>query len=379
VTVLAVAAVSARMLAEAAARDGYEVIALDLFGDVDTCRAAARWLAIGTPERLRIDADALLAALGVLARRGNVAGWIAGAGLESSPELLAEAGRVLPLIATAPDAVRQVRDPETFFAALGTLGIPAPAVQRSLPDDPSGWLVKDPRGQGGWHIRRAPPAGDASLPAHHYAQREVHGVPMSATFLANGTDAVVLGFNEMIVRPVGDRPFVYCGAIGPVPVAPEIGRAVVRAVRALAEAFSLKGLGSVDFMLDGERFHVLEVNPRPPASMALYAGLPLVAAHVDACRHARLPDWPDPLTSPAAHDVEGVEIVYARRPFALAEGVARRLADAPHVHDVACAGTRFRAGDPVCSVEAHAATGAETRARLAEGRESLLGVLESCP
>ena len=39
---LVVAAVSARMLAEAAARDGYAVVALDLFGDVDTRRVSQR-------------------------------------------------------------------------------------------------------------------------------------------------------------------------------------------------------------------------------------------------------------------------------------------------------------------------------------------------
>lgn len=369
---LAVAAVSARVLAEAALREGFDVIALDLFGDVDTCRAVARWFSIGAAGSLQIDPAQVLAALGALARRGDVAGWIAGSGFEAWPDLLEEGHALLPLIGCTPTAVRRVRDPKAFFGALARLGIPAPAVRSELPTDASGWLVKDARGLGGWHVRRALPAGEAALPAQHYAQREVRGVPMSATFVGNGADAVVLGFNEMIVRPIGNRPFVYCGVIGPVPLAADLAARVTAAVREIAAAFDLKGLASLDFMLDGDRFQVLEVNPRPPASMALYAGLSLIEAHLHACRDGVLLPMPS-----ASTRIEGTEIVFARRPFVLAETLAQRLADAPHVHDLPCAGARFDAGDPVCSLEASGDDAGQVRARLAEGRETLLRTLES--
>ena len=77
-TVLAVAALSARMLAEAARADGFDVIAFDVFGDADTRRACSQWLPIGAPDGLRIDAALLLSVLGALAQRGDVIGWIAG-------------------------------------------------------------------------------------------------------------------------------------------------------------------------------------------------------------------------------------------------------------------------------------------------------------
>ena len=40
---LALAALSARALAEAAAREGLRAVALDVFGDADTRRHAADW------------------------------------------------------------------------------------------------------------------------------------------------------------------------------------------------------------------------------------------------------------------------------------------------------------------------------------------------
>ena len=80
---LAVAGLSARLMAEAAAADGFEVLALDLFGDADTCAAATRWFGIGEPAQMRIDGARLLSALEVLARRGDVLGWVSGSGFEA--------------------------------------------------------------------------------------------------------------------------------------------------------------------------------------------------------------------------------------------------------------------------------------------------------
>ncbi|MBS0445368.1 MAG: ATP-grasp domain-containing protein [Proteobacteria bacterium] len=373
---LAVAAISARLLAEAAARDGYAVAALDVFGDVDTCRAASRWFAIGTPQGLRIDPDRVLETLTLLARRGDAIGWIAGGGLEAWPGMLAAGARLLPLFGTAPEAVRRVRDPACFFDALARLDVEAPAVRATLPEPGrTGWLVKDAHGQGGWHVRRAASDGPAVLPEHHYAQQEVPGLAMSATYLANGSDAIVLGFNEMIVRATGARPFVHAGTIGPVDLPASAARRIVRAVRVLAREFELRGLGSVDFMLDGERTWVLEVNPRPSASIAHHARRPLVTAHLEACRDGVLPDWPL-VPAPA---VEGSEIVVAPHDCTLGDAVARQLADDPRVHDVSCAGTRFAAGDPVCSIEARGASAADVRTGLDAARKTIEKILETCP
>ena len=77
--VLAVAALSARVMAEAAANDGFDVIALDLFGDEDTRRASSQWLPIGEPAEMRIDPALVLPALQALARRGDVIAYSFGA------------------------------------------------------------------------------------------------------------------------------------------------------------------------------------------------------------------------------------------------------------------------------------------------------------
>ncbi len=426
-TLLAVAALSARMLAEAARADGFDVVALDCFGDADTRRASAQWVPIGAPGALRIDAALLLEALSALAQRGDAVGWIAGSGFDGQPDLLARGAALLPLIGTPADAVRRVRDPQAFFELLDGLGIPHPPVSLSAPVDAAGWLVKDASGCGGWHIRRAAvsePAPVAALatepaPVHHYFQREVPGAPMSATFIANGSDARVLGFNQLTVRRFGARPFVFCGAIGPVPLPPDVAQRIDAAVRALAAAFALRGLGSLDFMFDGTAFSVLEINPRPPASMALYGQHHLVAAHLRACLHDELP--PDSFAelhllprpsgervgvrgSPgqggglraltptlsqreresipkmprlSVRSVHGTEIVFAPRPIALDAASAQRLGSLAGCHDLPATATRFDTADPVCSVSAQGETTAQVSALLARRSAAVHQFLET--
>jgi predicted ATP-grasp superfamily ATP-dependent carboligase len=413
--VLAVAAISARMLAEAAARDGYGVVALDLFGDLDTRRAVAQWLPIGRDGSLQFDAARVLEALRHVARDvdGGVVGWIPGSGFEGHAELLEAGAQLLPLIGTTADAVRRVRDPRQFFGALAAHAIAHPAVQMDAPADPHGWLLKDAHASGGWHIRdaAAPPrlparaVQDAShgasehiaqAPAHgssqsavpgaaddaavgashdvsHYYQRTMPGMPMSATFIANGSEALLVGFNALRVRSFGAHPHVYCGCIGPVEVPAAVARLVGDAVRLLSAEFGLRGWCSLDFIRDGDAIGVLEVNPRPPASLSLYARRGLIDAQLRACLQGELPR---PAAFAAAR-VGGSEIVYARRPLQLDEAGARRIADWPDAHDLPAAGARFDAGDPVCSLGADAASAAQVEAILEAGRDALLDTLEN--
>ena len=90
---MAVAALSARALAEWARADGRPVLALDAFGDADTRRAAVRWAGIGSAEGLRIDGQRLLDELA----RPGLQVWVAGSGFEAQPELLEAAASRLPL------------------------------------------------------------------------------------------------------------------------------------------------------------------------------------------------------------------------------------------------------------------------------------------
>ena len=414
---LAIAALSARALTEAALADGHQVLALDVFGDVDTQRAAAAWRRVGDCQTdgqtdghtdgqtdgnaQRINQALLCAGLQHAASLG-ASGWIAGSGFELDPDLLLAGAAVLPLIGNPAPVWHAVRDPAQFFGCLQAAGLPHPAWRASVPGDsapadsaptdsaPDGaghWLVKDPGSSGGsavQHLAQWRRSG-LPLPATAYVQRLLPGQPVSLTFIANGQRALVLGANQQQVQalaptdgsPGGGRPFSFAGVIGPVAL-PAAAEALLReALDVLVARFQLRGLGSLDALLDGAQIHLLELNPRPPASLQLYpavAGHGVVAAHVAACRHGHLPArWPPGATHrthPAP--VRGLAVVQAPQALQIDGPLSARLAAWPGVQDVPQPGTRLAAGDPLCSLHTSAASATAVQAALQVARARLL-------
>jgi predicted ATP-grasp superfamily ATP-dependent carboligase len=375
---IAVAALSARMMAESARRGGFDVIALDVFGDADTRRAARAWSCVGAPDPPRLDSDATAAAMARLRTVAGCIGWVAGAGFEGSPSLLARCAAVARLIGNATETMRSVRDPATFFARLAAMGIAYPEIAWTRPVEPGGWLRKDARGSGGWHIRPVQ-LGDPrhpDAPPHVYFQRRREGRSMSALFLADGRDARLLGINELIVEPLRSLPFVYRGAIGPLTLTPRITRDIDEAVRAIVREWRLVGLNSLDFLLDGEGIFVLEVNPRPSASMALHDDVVprgLMRTHVDACLAGSLPTT---MTERAA-GCRGYSIVFAEASLRFPSAMGERWLDLRWCHDIPMPGESIAEGGPVCSVSARGRSASEVRAELATRGRQVLALLAS--
>jgi len=372
---LLVAGLSARLLAEAAHAAGYRPVAADLFGDQDT-RAVGEWHCCGEAGALRIRADALLPLLQAAAQDGDCLGWVAGSGFEGQPDLLARGAATLPLIGNAPEVVARVRDPVTFFAALGALGIPHPPTGRE-PPAALGWLAKDAAGSGGWHVRRhepVPGAGPASGTA--YYQREWPGAAMSVLFLADGREARVLGAARQLQRPLGGRPFVYRGCIGPAPLPRQVSARIEGMVAALCAEFRLRGLNGLDFLLDGPDVAVLELNARPVASIAVHEGVlacGLMRAHLRASLEGWLPA-PSELRSPSS--MRGCEVVFARRHTMIDAQSRNRLAALAGCHDRPARDGCFEWGDPLCSVSAQGADAEAVEAELGRKRTMIRNIVE---
>lgn len=378
---IVVAALSARALAQSARRAGWRVIALDLFGDVDTRDAAAQWIAVGDAQAMRIEGDRVLAALRDARAAGDCLGWVAGAGFEAQPDLLDEGACVLPLIGNDAATLKAVRDPRTFFAALDALHIAHPATRWAPPEAPDGWLAKDFASSGGWHVRALhalPHAASEGTNAQYY-QRDTAGAPMSLLFVADGKRALPIGINALFVRPHGTLPYVYHGAVGPVTDLPAAIHATVGdAAQALVERFSLRGLASLDFLFDGTTLHVLEINPRPTATLPLYdtdAALGLLRWHVDACRGV-LPLVPARRRHARCH---GESIVFAPNTVSVDDGLVMRLRtlgchDVPFPHGAA---PRIPEGAPLCTVAAEGENPAHVNAHLRTRENAVLALVQN--
>ncbi len=373
--IVAVAALSARMLAESARRAGLRAAALDLFGDRDTRAASSLWFDVGG-ETLSIDRERLVMALRRIARLPRVAGWIAGSGTEPLVAELSEMRGLPPLIGNDPRAAAAVRDPSRFFSMLDTLGIAHPPVSTTRPTEP-GWLFKEADGCGGTHVvpaANAPRWDDAG--AHRgYFQRQAKGRPFSALFVAARGRAQVLGFAEQLTSAIGDSPFVHTGSVGPVELPETLARRLREAIATVTAHAGLTGLNSCDFLLDGDDFALLEINARPSSTMALYEAawrehwpFGLVAAHLDACLRGRLPNAP---RGPAAR-CEGQQVLFAPRALTCSSALSDACMANPACRDVPMPGTRIEAGQPLVTVVANAPSRDAVKQALHHERERML-------
>jgi uncharacterized protein len=370
---VAVAGLTARWLAESAAQAGWQVIALDLFGDLDTRRLARQWLPIGRPGRLAIDPELLTRALAA-ARDAGACAWIAGGGFEAWPGLLDAGGPALPRWGMDAAAIATVRDPRAFFSTLDRLGLPHPEVAWDAPSPASGdWLYKRASGSGGCAVR--PAQGVSLVHPDGYFQRFQPGAPMSALCLADGLQARLVALHRQTVRPMGaSLPFVFAGVAGPVDD-PPLQRRVEQALAQLVPAFGLRGLLSLDFIEADEVPCWLEINPRPSASMQLHRGAwprGLLAAHCEALA-GRLPTE-SPCHTGLCH---GVETLYATHHCHLPLATASVLAAHPHRHDLPAPGSRFAPGEPVCTVSARADGAVALQAALQQELAAVQALLAS--
>jgi predicted ATP-grasp superfamily ATP-dependent carboligase len=106
----------------------------------------------------------------------------------------------------------------------------------------------------------------------------------------------------------------------------------------------------MDFILQGDRWLVLELNPRPTATLELYDpdySLGLFRWHLRACR-GELPE-----TAAAPRATRAHAVVYAGAPCRADAGVSFPR----WCRDVPMPGTRFERGEPVCTVHAAAPDG----------------------
>jgi predicted ATP-grasp superfamily ATP-dependent carboligase len=354
-----IAAASGRALAASARRAGYAPLVADFFGDLDTLAVARAYVRL--PDGLARGMDeTLLDALETLAAGEQPCGLVWGTGFEDRPHLLAQLARRWPLLGNTAESVAIVKDPIAFARLCEDCGISHPETSRSRPADVAGWLRKRIGGAGGSHIRSA--AGHDDLNRDVYFQRCVDGVPVSVSFLADGHRALILGCSAQWSSPTLRQPFRYGGAARPADVSRDVERALARAVQDIAATVPLVGLNSADFLVHGNAFHLLEINPRPGATLDIFepADGSLFALHVAACAR-QLPD-----RAPALDGAAASAIVYADRDIrAPALDWPAWTADRPQ------AGISVKAGEPFCTVHARGETAAEAR-RFVERRQAAI-------
>jgi len=286
-----IAAASGRALAESARRAGYSPLVVDFFADDDTRAVAKACVRLEGGVERGFQADALLAACDQIAGSAQPAGFVYGSGFEDRPAILDAIERRWRLLGNRAEVVSRLKDPLAFAALCRDCAVPHPQTSLERPSDSPRWLARQRGGSGGGHVRAA--HDDLAADARTYYQKRVAGRPVSALVLADGARCSIVGFSDQWASPARGRPFRYGGAVRPAALAPTMARSLNSAVRRVLSRAPLVGLNSVDFLVSDDQFWLLEVNPRPGATLDIFESEntlddALFAHHVAACG-GRLP------------------------------------------------------------------------------------------
>ena len=273
-----IAATSARGYAQAAAASGYEVVTLDAFADADIQRIARqtfklKWHGNSVDEG---DFKNIFSQIS----HDNVEGFLYGSLFDAEPESLSWVAAHVPLIGNAPEVLEQAKG-FGFFNLLDVLGITHPEVRSDVPEDAASWLSKKLGGSGGTHIKPANQGEAGSYSQKTYYQKKIAGKPVSMLFVADGKTAKLIGFNLQFVAPFAEMPYRFAGAVGGIDLPVQAQQQFCHAAQQLTAAMGLRGINSLDAILDDETLWILELNPRLSATFHLYPNL--FTAHMQGC------------------------------------------------------------------------------------------------
>lgn len=380
-----VVATSGRLLVEALAGAGQAVDVLDSFGDLD-CRALARhavvlpWTAADDPSPASVP---LLTAVDRWAAAHPQGVLVTGTGFEHRPALLEHLAARLPLAGSPAAACARCKDPWQLAEACADFGLDTPALARPASHQPAGWLARRVGGCGGSHLRPAT-GSDRDLEGLVW-QRHTPGSPVSLLFHVTADQFCALSWQQQYCAPVPHQPWRFGGLSAVHPDGTAWAGPLARAAQVLSAHFGLRGLNGIDALWDGARLWILEINPRPPASLSLLppelrarwmlahlrtATVAPAQAHVAV--HSRGLPWAAPEGLPEAADRHalnaGMAVVYA-------SGLLSIPADfrfPPGCHDLPALPHTFGSGDPVCSVQVSAGGIEKLRTLIGILRERLL-------
>ncbi|MGZ8191036.1 MAG: ATP-grasp domain-containing protein [Methylococcaceae bacterium] len=331
-----IVASSARMLAKAARNAGLKPLVIDLFADIDTQSHAEAFCQIPS-----LSQDYLTSTVDYFIKRYSVKHVIYACGFEYYPESLRYLDSRLTLLGNRPDTFEKLQNKPVFFSTLDKLKIPYPDVAFTAPNDTGNWLVKPMQGQGGVGIKTYK-LNDTTEP-HVYWQKFQPGTQHSVLFLADGQHIQVIGFNtQWTIRLSENQEFIFSGIINSCDLPDQQKLLISNWLKILVPVFELKGLNSMDFIQFGGKSYVLEINPRPSASMQLYDD-DLLMGHIKAIQGELAND------RPVQSSYAGYQIVYARQDITIPEGFAwpEWCMNLPESGDMC------RSGQPICSIIAH--------------------------
>lgn len=296
-----VAGFNTRPLVYSLNRAGYEVYAIDFFGDLDLYPYVKDCLIL--TKKVSVNYDSVknnysqylpLLILELLEKYPKIEYLIIGSGLDDAIEervlVLKEVKRKKYKILNLNnelEAIKKSRDIDFIFSFLIKGGFNVPKtisfneVKTKGNELKCPFMLKKKRGSGGTNVYKIQNESDLTFtinlinkdgfdPKEWQMQEYIEGNPVSCTTISNGKESEVISVNRQII---GDKylnapkEFMYCGNVVPAKVFEEEKNLIVDISLKLSTELGLKGINGFDFVLNNHYPYLMEINPRIPGSI----------------------------------------------------------------------------------------------------------------
>lgn len=250
-----------RAAAESARIAGFSPIAIDQYGDRDTIAAAKQWYSLddlrsGKLTLATISNDFTGVPVAIVGGLSDGYRW-----LETVCHRFRGANPELFELVDQPEFLK-----ETAFRA--SVAFPETRVAGQVIGGRAqmSWLIKQRSSCGGLGVRYCTePLGSNDS----YLQKRVCGRICGASYLSDGRGSVLLGVCRLLKRRIGNLPFVFAGAIGPIEMTPSVRDQLNRLGDAFVTMTGLSGPFNIDVVINDSGVTLLEVNPRWSSTMEI--------------------------------------------------------------------------------------------------------------
>ena len=348
---LLIVGASARAAAESAKRSNFDPLAIDQFGDQDLRDIADVRLCQRFPEQIPELAGTLPAG-----------GLVLTGAMENHPSIVQEISSTRQYWGCSSHAIAAVRDPIRLQETLRQNNLPSVKTRlaRDMRSADGVWLKKPLRSACGIGIH----IQDAAQMRHrcfesvdHYYQQRIEGNSQSGVFVTSDESTVLVGVTEQWIGVswLNARPFGYAGSLGPLKLNDGTRQVWQQIGDVLRQSFGLRGIFGVDAVIRRDSIHVIEVNPRFPASaeiVDLAGDGQLMRHHVHAFNSNKIGVPPD-----ISHDLTFAKaIYYAPQDLIVPSDLTSIINTTSHdrenlrMADIPVPGTKIKQGNPVITL-----------------------------
>jgi len=264
---------SGRLLAQLANNEGISCLVIDCFADSDTQQYALQSIAVDSLALINVKQ-----ALSCLKKQHHFSHIIYGSGLENQLPTLQYLEKNFTILGNSSSVFSTIQNKSNFFLQLKNFGIRHPEVSFYTPDKPHNWLIKPLKGEGGVGVKRY--IESAEKLDDCYWQKYCEGFAKSVLFVANGEDYQIMGVHQQYISQSVYGDFLFSGLINQLEINKELQQQLNDILTDLVPEFALKGINSLDFIESDGQCFVLEINPRPSASLNLYSSN-LFSVHIN--------------------------------------------------------------------------------------------------